>query len=802
MANLILAERYEILEKIGDGGMAVVFKARDRLLSRFVAVKVLRKEHIADTTFVNNFIREAKAAASLLHPNIVTIYDVGRDRDIYYIVMEYVEGRALSDVIAAEAPFDYKRVISIGKQMASALSLAHRNNIIHRDVKPHNILMTPDGTAKITDFGIAKAMGDGTIISESGVIMGSVHYFSPEQSRGQYVDEKSDIYSLGIVLYEMLTGRVPFDADNPVTIAVMHMNDSIIPPSRIVKGVPPGLDQIVLKATAKYQSDRFHDIDEMYRALDNVNYITGIIDDPEVAGFVMPAVIAADTPGRGSSSAAGEPKGLFPPEAYGSDSSKDRALAVVGSDGNDGNEEDEEEEKRGFFTRLFRGEIGTDEHGKLTRKWKVIAIIAAIIIAIAIVIPLSRGILGLGANKITVPSVIGMAQADAVAAIEKEGLKTNITTQEIAPEGLEILVPEGAAQPAAAAGAAAGTAGASGSSADAAAATASGGSAPTMWILPGQVLAQNPPAGSLMKKGSTVALTVATAAAKGSSPVVKPEMGVVPDVVGKKQDEAVAAIKAAGFRMGNVVTQASDQDPGIVIGQDPTANSDLEKDKIVSITVSTGPKLVAVPTVAGRSSEDAQTALTNAGFMIGNVTEEFSNDYASGQVTRTDPPAGTQVKEDTPINVFVSKGRGITVPNLVGTSLASAKAAAEGLGLAFSSSERDDDSVAAGTVLEQSIAVGTVVAQGTKIKVVVSRKSSVELPDFTGKTAADITAAGFTVGTVTQQDDASPTGTILRQSPAPGTQVLKGSVVNITVSNGNAPATPATPTEQPTTGTP
>ena len=280
MGTLVLAGRYEIVEKIGDGGMAVVYKARDKQLNRFVAIKILRKEYIADQTFVSNFIREAKAAASLLHPNIVTIHDAGRDRDIYYIVMEYVEGQPLSDIIAAEAPLDYKRCIRVAKQVASALSLAHRNNIIHRDVKPHNIMITSDGTAKITDFGIARAVSDGTIINDNGIIMGSVHYFSPEQSRGQYVDEKSDIYSLGIVLYEMITGRVPFDADNPVTIAVMHMNDTIIPPSKLVKGVPPGLDQIVMKATAKFQSDRFGNIDEMYKALNNVNFITGIIDDP------------------------------------------------------------------------------------------------------------------------------------------------------------------------------------------------------------------------------------------------------------------------------------------------------------------------------------------------------------------------------------------------------------------------------------------------------------------------------------------------------------------------------------------
>ena len=271
MSSRILAGRYELLEKIGDGGMAVVYKARCRLLNRFVAIKILKPEFTKDPKFIENFRRESQSAASLTHPNIVNIYDVGKEGNIHYIVMELIEGQALSDIIKNEGPMEFRKVIDIVKQIALALSFAHKNHIIHRDVKPHNILITREGAAKITDFGIAKAVNSGTIVGNTGTIMGSVHYFSPEQARGGYVDEKSDIYSLGIVLYELITGRVPFDAENPVAVALMHMNDEIKPPSQFVQGIPSALEDIVMKATNKYQVNRFKTANDMYDALNNID---------------------------------------------------------------------------------------------------------------------------------------------------------------------------------------------------------------------------------------------------------------------------------------------------------------------------------------------------------------------------------------------------------------------------------------------------------------------------------------------------------------------------------------------------
>lgn len=280
-SNKLLAGRYELIEKIGDGGMAVVYKAKDRLLNRYVAVKILRPEFTRDSQFIESFRKESQAAAGLQHPNIVNVYDVGKEGNIYFIVMELIDGRPLSDIIEENGPLDYRNVIEIGKQVAAALSLAHKNHIIHRDVKPHNIMITKDGVAKLADFGIAKAISTSTIVNkdDGGQVMGSVHYFSPEQARGKYVDEKSDVYSLGIVLYEMLTGEVPFDGDNPVEIALMHINEDIKPPSQIIDNVPPALEKIILKATDKYQTNRYENAEVMFEDLNNVDFLSKKIGD-------------------------------------------------------------------------------------------------------------------------------------------------------------------------------------------------------------------------------------------------------------------------------------------------------------------------------------------------------------------------------------------------------------------------------------------------------------------------------------------------------------------------------------------
>ncbi len=263
--NLIgrtIANRYEILEKTGVGGMATVYTAKDLVLNRHVAVKVLKEEFTTDEEFVKRFNTEALAAASLSHANIVSIYDVGNEDNIYYIVMELVRGKTLKQIITENGPISWKWATNIAIQIASALEVAHKNNIVHRDIKPHNIIITEDGVAKVTDFGIAKAVSNSTITA-FGTTIGSVHYFSPEQAKGGYTDAKSDIYSLGVVMYEMLTGQVPFDADTSVSVALMHMQEKPVPPIEINKNIPTALNDIILKAMQKEPMARYQTAAEM-----------------------------------------------------------------------------------------------------------------------------------------------------------------------------------------------------------------------------------------------------------------------------------------------------------------------------------------------------------------------------------------------------------------------------------------------------------------------------------------------------------------------------------------------------------
>ena len=263
----ILGNRYEIIEKVGNGGMATVYKATDLVLKRYVAVKVLRDEFTTDEEFIKRFETEAQSAAKLVHPNIVSIFDVGIDDGIYYIVMELIQGKTLKEIILEErGPLPWKWSVNVAIQIASALEMAHKNNIIHRDIKPHNIIITEDGIAKVTDFGIAKAVSNSTITA-FGKTIGSVHYFSPEHARGGYTDAKSDLYSLGVVMYEMVTGRVPFDADTPVSVALKHMQEEPVPPIEVNTHLPEAVNKIILKALKKDPMLRYQTSTELLQDL-------------------------------------------------------------------------------------------------------------------------------------------------------------------------------------------------------------------------------------------------------------------------------------------------------------------------------------------------------------------------------------------------------------------------------------------------------------------------------------------------------------------------------------------------------
>ncbi len=404
MSSRILAGRYELLERIGDGGMAVVYKARCRLLNRFVAIKILKPEFTKDLKFIENFKRESQNAASLAHPNIVNTFDVGREGNIHYIVMELVEGRTLSDIIRDNGPMEWHRAVEITKQMASALSLAHKNHIIHRDVKPQNILVTSEGVPKLVDFGIAKAVNATTLVGNTGTIMGSVHYFSPEQARGGYVDEKSDIYSLGIVLYELLTGKVPFDGENPVSVALMHINDDIVPPSKVVSGIPPQLEQVVMKATKKYQTERYSSADEMYEALENVEHIHSILGKSIYTGTAASGSIGMGSFGGESS---------FSAEGTGSNGG-------AGNSGSGGASDKNQKHIKG------NGKKAGGIKGFQLNRYRA----AAILLAVVLAIPASIGIYSLiknggigNGNEFPLQNYSGMLLEEALEDAEASGLK-------------------------------------------------------------------------------------------------------------------------------------------------------------------------------------------------------------------------------------------------------------------------------------------------------------------------------------------------------------------------------------------
>lgn len=592
MGVKVLAGRYEIFEKIGEGGMAVVYKARDKLLNRFVAIKILRPEYVKDTAFVESFRRESQAAAGLSHPNIVNVYDVGKEGNIHYIVMELVEGSTLSQIIKDKGHLDYKQTIEYGKQIASALTLAHKNHIIHRDVKPQNILVTETGIAKITDFGIAKAATDATIVTQPNTVMGSVHYFSPEQARGQYVDEKSDIYSLGIVLYEMITGRVPFDADNAVTIGIMHMNDAVTPPSQLVDGVPPGLEQIIMKATEKYQVNRFNSVEELQAALENVNFITGMIDDPRAAGYAKPAAAAA--------------AGAAAANAFDEDN-----MDKVDADELDDDELDEDDldeikknkkrQKKQKQKDKKAQKEAKKKANKPLRKFKVIAIILAIILAIPGSWLLYSGITkALEGRDVEVPDLKGMTIRQAEKALEEVDLQLKEESP-VASDEYE----------------------------------------------KGEIVSQNPPGGEKVKKNTIVRVNVCSGE-DGEVPYV---IGMSKT---EAQEAIEAAGYKVGTISTEDSTQKKDtvidQDPegGVKADADTKINLVLsngeEKEE------------VSVPNLGGMTKSQAKKALEKVGLKLGSAGTASSTRYAKGQVMSQNPTAGTRLEKGKTVNVTISSG--------------------------------------------------------------------------------------------------------------------------------------------------
>ncbi|MBO5513855.1 MAG: Stk1 family PASTA domain-containing Ser/Thr kinase [Mogibacterium sp.] len=552
MASRVLSGRYELLEKIGDGGMAVVYKGKDKLLNRYIAVKILRPEFTKDATFVENFKRESQAAAGLSHPNIVGVYDVGREGNINYIVMELIEGKTLNKIIEEEAPMDYRKVIDISKQVAAALRVAHKNKIIHRDVKPHNIMITNDGVVKLADFGIARAVNDATL-STGSKIVGSVHYFSPEQARGNYVDERSDIYSLGIVMYEMLTGKVPFDGDNPVTVALKHINEEIVPPIELEPGIPPALDRCVMKATSKFQTNRYANADELIQELDNISFVTNVASDNLIFSKTT---------------------------------------------------EEKNNKRRRDFERDVEEEVEAREKDRKKKNKKRAAIIAAVIAVLCLI---GGGVIawqsGVFSPTKQAPDLLDMTLEEATAKAEEEGFKIkqgkDIYSSEYAegrvclqdPEPGVETPKEGTITVNLSKGSKEGLVpNVVGMQEDEVAAYLEShgyvlGTTKTITSpeKAGKVLEQDPVAGSTLDKESKINIKVSDG--KGV------EKGTVPSVTRMSLEEAQKAIKKAGFKVGNI-SYDWDEDigKGYVIYQNYQANSQLDKGTAIDLQVSSGPE--------------------------------------------------------------------------------------------------------------------------------------------------------------------------------------------------------------------
>ena len=562
MSNKVLAGRYELFERIGEGGMSVVYKAKDKLLNRFVAIKILKPEFINDHKFIDSFRRESQAAASLSHPNIVNIYDVGREGNIHYIVMELIEGRTLSDYIKEQGAMPYPKVIALSKQIAAALSFAHKNHIIHRDVKPHNVMITPNGTAKITDFGIAKAVNAATIVDNTDGIIGSVHYFSPEQARGGYVDEKSDIYSLGIVMYEMLTGRVPFDGDNPVNIALMHINGEMTPPSKLVAGVPPALEHIIMKCTDKYPVNRYASADELIEALNNLEFVGSVVGDSVLIG---------------------------------GDKNKGPIAETDYDDGEDYYDDYDERSRDGRKSKGGKKD-GMDKKKKII----IIAAAAAVLILAGIITAFATGLLG--GREIEAPDFTDMTVEEARDYISENELDLRIK------EGDEVISED---------------------------------------IEKGHIVSQDPAGGEMIREGGAIKVNVSIGLGDGT----------VPDLVGNDREDAESLLEAAGFTLGSVTEQASDEDAGTILSQDPSAGSEAEKGSAVNIVVSDGSKAQAsVPFLIGRTVSDARSALSNAGLQMGDISYDYSNTYAEGEIMWQQYDANAQLERGTSVRVRVSRG--------------------------------------------------------------------------------------------------------------------------------------------------
>ena len=655
-----LAGRYEVRSLIGRGGMAEVHLGFDTRLSRVVAIKMLRRDLALDSIFQARFRREAQSAASLNHPNIVAVYDTGeeivsdatnRSLAIPYIVMEYVEGHTVKELISDGTAVPINEAIEIVSGVLSALQYSHANHLVHRDIKPGNIMLTSDGKVKVMDFGIARALTDSqATMTQTNAVVGTAQYLSPEQARGETVDERSDLYSTGVVLFELLTGRPPFKGDSAVAVAYQHVEQIPPTPSSILSDIPDSLDRVVLKALAKNRDDRYRSAAEMLSDLQRVarGMDVGAPPADSWATEVLPSVglVGARAAVPAATSTVSAPAAGV--------SSTSTSLPAVSSDGD------------------------AASKAAAARKRRTAIIMTLVVIALLLiggsVWALSRS--AATPEAVSVPNVVGLSQADAKSQIEAAGLEWELNPEKVASDTVEkdsvaSTDPAGGAQ--------------AEKGSTVRVTISSGPDSVTLpdnlvgmspdearqavealglkWevnsskvasdtVAEGKVAQTNPSPGSKVKAGQTI-----TAYLSSGSDQVE-----VPDLVGMSQDQARSALKAVGLELGNVTTVDSDKDKDRIVSQDPETGSKVKKGTTIAVSISTGKAAqVEIPTVVGISREDAEAQLKALGLTV--TVEEVSGSQPSGQVTAVEPGEGSKVDKNSTVKLKVSKGSASPTPS-------------------------------------------------------------------------------------------------------------------------------------------
>lgn len=636
----VLNDRYEIHRRLARGGMAQVYLARDRSLDRPVAVKELVPEFAGDPSFVERFRREAQAAANLSHPNIVGVYDWGAQDGTYFIVMEYVDGPSLSRVLRSDGPFHPRRAAEIAAEVAAGLGFAHSHGVVHRDVKPGNVLLTRSGQAKVTDFGIARALSSSDEdLTQAGSVMGTATYFSPEQAQGLPVDPRSDLYSLGVVLYELVTGRPPFSGDTPLAIAYKHVQDQPAPPSTLMAGLPEALEAIIMKLLSKRPDDRYATAEELRADLNR--FLAG---EPTVAERELVAAGAA------VGAMAAEPATTV------------QAATTVGAavPAEDGPEDEPEDKPR--------------------RTWLFIALLVLLLALLAGLLFWFTRSLDDG-DLVTVPSVVGLPLEEARTTLEDLDLEVEV---ERAPsEQIEagmVMDQDPARNEEVASG-------------SRVLLTVSSGRdvvvVPSLLLLtqdeaveqlrelglepeitprevadaePGYVVDQNPAADEEVPPGSTVEIFVSTEAGTV----------LVPDVVGVPLAQAQARLQAEGLRFTSTEAPSADVPTGAVISSDPGAGASVQRNAQVALVVSTGPEQVEVPEVVGQTEADARSELRERGLVV-TVTPQSvpAGDPNAGRVISQDPGGGQTVDVGATVAITVGVASAPTTSTTTSTTTTS-----------------------------------------------------------------------------------------------------------------------------------